>query len=302
MSRPDSLARPRPAITLFCSVGMLALGCGQGLFGGVVVDASVPADAGSDLLSDAVSDLLSDAGSDLLSDAGSDLPSDAGSELLSDAGSDLRSDAGSDSGLNADTGVPADAGSDAAVGADQNPGSDAASDPVPDTGGSEAGNDETSKTVDKNGDDLYLAEAHLIIGPGTFASPTRVTIRRIPSISYAGAWGPVFEISVPSRGLFRQVAKLVLQVQDIGANQPNLALGTLDPSLALADLQWIPVADSSLNAEQTQVSGSVTGFGNASVLQYAAVVQCTQTPTCPSGQACNAGACQQCPTSSPCAP
>jgi hypothetical protein len=273
---------------------MLAPGCGQGLFGGVVVDASAPADAISDAISDAGSDLLPDAGSDLLSDERSDLPSDAGS----DADAVWPPDAV----WLPDAGVPSDAGADRGRRSDTDGASDAAWDGVSDTGGGEASNDQTSKTVDRNGDDIYLAEAHLIIGPGTFINPTLVTLRRIPSITYAGAWGPVFEISVPAPALLRQDAKLVLQVQDIGANQPNLALGSFDPGRAPVDQQWVPVSDSGLNPEQTEVSGPVTAFGNASVVLYAAVVRCTQTPSCPSGQACNAGACQQCPTSSPCAP
>ena len=182
------------------------------------------------------------------------------------------------------------------------PGSDAVSDVAADDG-PDAGITQSSKTVGPNGGDLILDGATLTIGRGTFQNPTQVILREYPKIDYAGAYGPVFEISVPAAGLFRQVATLTLPAPSpsIGANQANLVLGALDPSRLPADQQWVAVSDSSLSLEQTSVTGSVSDFGNASVFEYAVVLGCTLTAQCRTGEACNASACQQCPTSSQCA-
>ncbi len=220
--------------------------------------------------------------------------------VLGDAGEEADFEAGSSAGLDAgppagsDAGPPA--GPEAGPDARKDAGPDAAADVDPDAG-------PISQLVDLNGAVLTLGEATLTIGSGTFRDPTQVTLRKLLSIEYAGAYGPVFEISVPSAGLFRAVAKLTLKtpVPPIGA-QANLVLGTLDPSLSLADKQWIWVTDSSLSPDQTSVTGSVTGFGNASVLDFAVILRCAQTADCRSHEACNAGVCQQCPTSSVCAP
>lgn len=166
----------------------------------------------------------------------------------------------------------------------------------------ETANERTAQTVDRNGADIYLDEAHLTIGPGSFQKPTTVTMQRLAAIPHSGAWGPVFQLSVPAPGLVREDLTLALQVQDIGANQPNLTLGFLVPSLPLDQQQWQVVSGGSLSADETSVSGPVTGFGNSSVLQYAAVIGCPPTTTCPPTQACNSGACQQCPTGSSCSP
>jgi hypothetical protein len=304
MFRP--LGPPRSVLlgAVLCAAGVFAPGCGQGLFG------RATGDAGD------VADVLPDA--DPTSDADTGGPTDADADAGADAEAEARTDGPSDPVLHSDPTSNGDATSDAIERRDADPrpdadptsdvvltpdsGSDLARDLIPDTVSNEDSGDSVSKTVDKTGADISLGEARLIIYGGTFPTPVKVSMRRIPSVPYAGAWGPVFEISVPSAGLFRQDAKLVLQVQPIGANQPNLVLGSLDPNVQFVDQQWIWVSDSSISADQTQVSGSVSGFGVANVLQYAAVVRCTQTATCPSGQACNSAVCQQCPTSSPCAP
>ena len=214
---------------------------------------------------------------------------DPGPPPGSEAGPPTDPDAGPDASRDASTDAGTDAGSDA--------GADAHADVVPD-----AGFPSIKQTVDQKAAELTLDGATLTIGAGTFRGSTLVTLLELPGIDHAGAYGPVFEISVPSAGLFQQVAKLTLPVPSIGANQANLVLGAFDPSLPLAAQLWNPVSDSTLSSDQTSVTGSVTGFGNASALQYAVVLRCTLTSQCRSGEACNSGACQQCPTSSVCAP
>jgi hypothetical protein len=219
--------------------------------------------------------------------------------VSADAGDLLNSDG--ESPAVSETGIPANSDTGPELG--PNATSDAGLDAIPDAR-TDSGPDGSAiqKIVDDTGAELILDEARLTIGPGTFQTPTLVTLRKLASIDHSGARGPVFEIAVPGIGLFRQVAKLTLQVQSIGANQQYLALGWLDPSQSVAVQQWVPASDSRLSADQTSVTGSVTGFGSASVLQYSAVVSCT-TPgvvQCQSGEACNAGACQQCPTGGVC--
>ncbi len=162
------------------------------------------------------------------------------------------------------------------------------------------GNASLTVVLDSRGGDVVLGQAHLSVGPGTFNAPTAVTLRRIPAVQHAGAYGPVFEIAVPAPNLIRQDPILELEVPFIGPNQPSLALGALDPGQSLPIQQWVPVSDSTLDPGQGLVRGSVQGLSAVSVLQFGAVVKCPAVASCPSDQACNSGACQQCPTGSPC--
>ena len=265
--------RCRLTAVLFGAMFLLAQGCGQGIFDHAVLseDAGEPEDA------DLAPPMGLDAGIPSDPDAALDAAPEAGQDTVPDT-------------------VP-DAGRDVGREVSEVAGPDGRTNLSPDGG-------VTQKIVDDSGDELILDEAKLTIGPGTFQNATLVTLRKIASIDHSGAWGPVFEISVSGVGLFRQVAKLTLQVPFIGANQQYLALGMLDPSVSVAVQQWVPASDSRLSLDQTSVTGSVTGFGTTSVLQYSAVVNCT-TPgvvLCQAGEACNAGACQQCPTGSTCPP
>lgn len=160
--------------------------------------------------------------------------------------------------------------------------------------------DFVSKTFDANGGTLTLPPATLTIGPNSFRdrASVQVSMRRIESIAHTGAYGPVFEITVPAAHLFRQNPRLTIQVPDLGPNQsflPAAALGTLDPSRAPAE-QWVLAYDSALASDQKSVSGSVTDFENLTVVQFAVVLRCPTDLGCPAHQACNSTACQQCPT------
>ena len=159
---------------------------------------------------------------------------------------------------------------------------------------------QVTKTVGRDGDTLVLAQARLLISPGTLASPTAVTLRRIPKVAHAGAYGPVFELSVPGRNLFLQDPTLDLMVPFIGANQGDLALGSLNPSLSLALQQWVPISVSQIDANLTLLTAPAQGFSTADTLDFGAVVRCPPTVPCPSGQTCSSNACQACPTGTPC--
>ena len=162
------------------------------------------------------------------------------------------------------------------------------------------GGAQVTKTITSDGGDVVLGQARLVIGPGTFAAPTQVTLRRIPAIAHAGAYGPVFQLDVPSANIFRQDATFELRVPSIGANQPSLVLGSLDPSLSLDVQQWVPVSGSGLDASQSLLTGPIPGLSTMTTIQLGAIVRCPPTTACPAGQACNSGACQMCPTGSPC--
>jgi hypothetical protein len=166
--------------------------------------------------------------------------------------------------------------------------------------GGTPGDDFASRTFDANGGTLTLGPATLTIGPNSFQDRTsvQVTMRRIESITHTGAYGPVFELTVPAAHLFRQTPRLTILVPDLGANQsflPSAALGTLDPSRAPAE-QWITAYGSTLASDQKSVSGSVTDFENLTVVQFGVVLHCPTDLGCPAHQACNSTACQQCPT------
>jgi len=163
-----------------------------------------------------------------------------------------------------------------------------------------AGQATVTKTITSDGGTIVLGQAVLVIGLGTFNGPTQVTLRRLPTVAHAGAYGPVFQISVPNADLFRQDATLELMVPFIGNNQPDLVLGALDPSLPLAQQQWTPITDSRIDPALKVVTASVQGLSSRTIIDIGAVVRCPASVPCPAGQACNSGACQQCPTGSPC--
>ncbi|HEY5282193.1 MAG TPA: hypothetical protein VIM14_05335 [Polyangia bacterium] len=258
-------SRSRLTDALFGVAAMFVMGCGQGIFD----HPRVSDDAGE----------TSDAEQAPLTGPEAGPPDDP----------DLGATAGPEAGR--------PEGSDAYAYTDAGPDVPAAADADPDAGNSQ------SWDVGPNGAVLTFGDATLTIGAGTFQSPVQVTLRKRLAIGYAGAYGTVFEIEVPSAGLFRKDAKLTLKTpQPTIASQANLVLGTLDPNLSLANQQWVWVSDSILSADQTSVTGSVTGFGNASVLDYAVVLRCADQSVCRSGEGCNAGVCQQCPTVSGCAP
>jgi hypothetical protein len=157
-------------------------------------------------------------------------------------------------------------------------------------------------TIDSSGDTILLDQARLSISPGTFDVPTLVTIRRLPGFTHEGAYGPVFEITIPKPGDFHQQPRMELRVQAIGSNQKNLVLGWLDPNLEPAKQQWVPISGSSINATLTLVSGPVQGFESTNVLLFGAIVKCPPSVPCPSGQACSSNACQKCAAGAPCTP
>ncbi len=248
---------------LFGMVGLLVQGCGQGLFdrASLFADAAVTDDGDVDVVVVAPGE---DAGPPL--DGGPKPPGDDVARPNED--------------------LP-------------KPPEDGPKPPVSD-GGMPA-DDSVTKTFDANGGTLTLGPATLTIGPNSFKDRTsvQVTMRRIESIAHTGAYGPVFEITVPAAHLFRQTPRLTIQVPDLGPNQsflPAAAHGTLDPSRAPAE-QWIVAYDSTLASDQKSVSGSVTDFENLTVVQFSVVLRCLPTDLgCPAHQACNSTACQQCPT------
>jgi hypothetical protein len=160
------------------------------------------------------------------------------------------------------------------------------------------GSAEITRLIDRAGGEISLGQARLLIGPGVLLDPTPVTLRRLPSVAHSGAYGPVFELQLPAPALFQHDPTLELLVPNIGANQASLTLGVLDPSLPPDVVQWVPISGARLDPTQTLVQGPVQGFASRSVLQFGAVVRCTQVTLCPEGQACNSGACQQCPAGS----
>ncbi len=256
--------RSRLPAALLGAAGLLVLGCGQGLFdrASLLADAAVADDAEVDAV-------LVLPGEDTAAFDGGSNPT----EDLAKPGDDS-----------------------------PKPPEDGPVSPV-DDGGTPA-EDSVTRIFDANGGVLALGPATLTIGPGSFRDGTsvQVTMRRLESIAYTGAYGPVFELTVPAAHLFRQVPQLTIQVPDLGPNQaflPLASLGTLDPGKA-PTLQWVRVSDSALADDEKSVSGSVTDFENLTVVQFGVVLRCPSGLGCPARQACNSSACQQCPTLTNC--
>lgn len=226
--------------------------------------------------------------------------------VLTDGGAGLDTDVSGDASLTGPTDDTAKTSDDATKPPDDTvpPFGDDAVRPADDAGkppeldGGQVVLGETTKDIGSGGGTIQLGTATLTIGSGTFKDGTTVsvTIRELSSVDHSGAYGPVYEISVPSAKLFLNDPQLTLTTPSVGDNQASLALAMLIPSLSPANQQWVPVYNTKLSDDETTLTGSVTGFGNASVLWLGAVIKCSTSSTCPAHQACNASACQQCPT------
>jgi hypothetical protein len=160
--------------------------------------------------------------------------------------------------------------------------------------------DQTSKTFTVDGGTLSLGPATLTVAPGTFRTPTQMTMRELAGIDHSGAYGPVFEISAPSGTTFSLDVGFTLSAPNVGDFQPNLELGMLNPTLPLADQQWFPPQYSKLSDDQKTLTGPLTEFQKTNILDVGAVLKCGTKSDCPPRQACNSGACQQCPTLTSC--
>jgi hypothetical protein len=165
----------------------------------------------------------------------------------------------------------------------------------------------TSKTLDRQGGKIQLAELTLDVWLDCLASTAMITVRRYPGIGHAGAIGPVFEIEVPSPSAFINDPQISIA---ISADMPacdSCTIGFLVPSLT--NQQWVPDSPAS---PPTCPSGVVCGplqkgtyfDNNTTIVQFAIVKPCPSGSSgdCGPKQACNAGACQQCPTGGYCNP
>jgi len=273
----------RLSASLAAAASLLAVGCGQGLYDRLHVDRPDARDAQA---------------SETGADSGAANPAEPNAEVGRNPDLQPNPDRPNPDlqpnpdGPNPDTGGVTGPDADAAQSPDASPGATTITQTFGDTGGS-----------------LELGEAQLTMAPGSFAkgSSVAVTMTRIPAISRAGAVGPVFEISILRSGLFRQDPTLTVAIQPsvaaaAGNNLQALVLGAFDPNAALTDQHWVPVSGSTFNPNPPSVTGSVTGFGTAAVLQFAAVIKCSPgVTTCPSGQNCSiGGACNQCSASTEC--
>lgn len=158
---------------------------------------------------------------------------------------------------------------------------------------------EVTAAIDKDADtEVLLGQAKLTILAGNLTESTVLQMRRIPSISQWGAIGPVFEVSVPQRGLLTQVATLRIWVPDIGANQPKLVFGALETIAAAPGQNWVPSTATKRDTPVTYVEGPLTPdyFAKRETWRFAAVVECPAE--CPEGQYCSSNACQRCPNDS----
>jgi hypothetical protein len=178
------------------------------------------------------------------------------------------------------------------------------------------GNDEESvtRTIGPEGGQIAFMEGALDILPTYVDGFAKITLYRYASIKHTGAIGPVFEINVPDPETFKKDPIIEVVTSSEVANGSGNVMGLLVPGVN----QWFPTTSStpidfscpSLNVcgalqreEFTRPDGGKnTSITSTTTIQFAIVRQCDSDGDCPSQQACNSHACQQCVLNGPCNP
>jgi hypothetical protein len=169
------------------------------------------------------------------------------------------------------------------------------------------------KTVGPAGGQLVLGEATVDVWQDCLASPTPITLRRYATIDHSGAVGPVFEIQVPTPDTFKNDPRIGITTSAVVADNSASKIGFLVPGVA--NEQWVPdskpasppcfppvVCGPVQILEFTNPGGTNDPALTTTRLQFAIVTQCQSTGNCSASQACNSGACQECPTGALCNP
>jgi hypothetical protein len=170
---------------------------------------------------------------------------------------------------------------------------------------------EVTRTIAEAGDTLELCEAKIEFAKGCLTQSVPITLKRIPAIDQTGFISPVFEITVPDPFNISNDPKITIDTTQKIYEDDRSKIGILVPTID----QWFPVQPNPpLPCEPMKICGPVqrNTFTNpggradwdwtTNVLQLAIITQCGDNADngCPSGQACNSGACQRCPAGSLC--
>jgi hypothetical protein len=181
------------------------------------------------------------------------------------------------------------------------------------------GNDEESvaRTIGPEGGQIAFMEGTLDILPTSVDGFAKITLHRYPSIKHAGAIGPVFEIQVPDPRTFNNDPIIEVVTSSEVVNGVGNVMGLLVPGVD----QWFPTTTriSSISSDFSCPSSNICGvlqieeftspdggknpdITSTKTIQFAIVRHCDSDDACPSQQACNSGACQQCALNGPCNP
>jgi hypothetical protein len=167
-----------------------------------------------------------------------------------------------------------------------------------------------SRTIDQEGFDLKLGEATLNVWQDCLDGPALITLRRFHTFEHhLGAVGPVFEVEIPTFDTFKRDPRIVIGTSSGARSSPPFVIGFLVPGVT--NEQWVPdstKADPPCSAPEicgpVQILGfpkpDATAASPASRLEFAIVKKCGGIEECGLNQACNSGACQECPTSGSC--
>jgi hypothetical protein len=162
-----------------------------------------------------------------------------------------------------------------------------------------------SKPIDRSGDQLVLREGVLDVWENCVAESSLITLRRFDRIDHTGAIGPVFSVEVSSSNTFVNDPQISIVSPAAVDPAQGLTIGYLVPGDP--DKQWVPDSPAT---PPTCAAGVVCGpvqiesfkqpggdpTKATTTVEFAIVKQCaTSRGDCPSRQACNSGACQQCP-------
>jgi hypothetical protein len=168
------------------------------------------------------------------------------------------------------------------------------------------GEQATMKLVSTSGDAIAFMGAKLEICPGCLKPdrPVAIKVTWQRAIEHTGALSSVYSVEVPAPDTFQNDPKITISTTQAIAGNPDNVIGFMVPGIG----QWIPDQPPAppVCEQSDQVCGPVQiqGFtnpygdhlGQTTTLRFAIVTKCGPDTKCPSGQTCNSGACQQCPT------
>jgi hypothetical protein len=167
-----------------------------------------------------------------------------------------------------------------------------------------------SKTIDARGGELVLRDGRLDVWENCVGDvPAMITLRRYDHIVHTGAVGPVFEVKAPDAETFVNDPRISIASPAGVDSAQGFAIGYIVTNRN-GNEQWIPDTPP---IPPDCAAGTICGpvqagsFRNpasdadpTSAVKFAIVKKCGSIGECPSKQACNSGACQECPTGAEC--
>lgn len=169
-----------------------------------------------------------------------------------------------------------------------------------------------SGTIDSSGGQLVLRDGRLDVWENCVGNvPVTITLRRYDRIAHVGAVGPVFEVEAPGSDTFVNDPRISIASPAGVDSAHGFTIGYI-VKLRTGSEQWIPdtppippdcAAGTICGPVQTgSFKSPASDAAATNAVRFAIVKKCASSGECPSKQACNSGACQECPAGAACNP